>query len=127
MPELEEVKNLIDGIGTRTKLSMGELNTAFDYYKELFVDTNRRPPIKKANCGSCTLRVLGALRQHIGYPSKRDDVSPSLRQRRLEICEKCDKLTTFAKQKQCSECGCFVEIKARFKMFSCPVGKWPNE
>jgi len=50
--------------------------------------------------------------------------------KRLEICGTCDRheiakvpLTdvTFIR---CKECGCAVNIKARFKSFSCPLGKW---
>ena len=50
--------------------------------------------------------------------------------KRLEICGTCDRheiakvpLTDVAFIR-CKECGCAVNIKARFKSFSCPLGKW---
>jgi|APGre2960657373_1045057.scaffolds.fasta_scaffold07458_3 hypothetical protein len=28
--------------------------------------------------------------------------------------------------KVCDQCGCFMPIKVQFKMFSCPLNKWPE-
>ncbi len=39
---------------------------------------------------------------------------------RLEICEGCDKLS----KDRCSECGCFVKMKAAWGSEECPIGKW---
>ena len=41
---------------------------------------------------------------------------------RLLICEDCDKYIKLARI--CSECKCFMPLKARFKAVTCPLGKW---
>ena len=40
---------------------------------------------------------------------------------RLSLCNDCDK---FTKTRQCKDCGCFMDIKARLGSTSCPQGKW---
>jgi hypothetical protein len=41
---------------------------------------------------------------------------------RIKICRECE---YYSKQfYSCKKCGCFMPIKTRFKVFSCPVGKW---
>jgi len=40
---------------------------------------------------------------------------------RIELCKACDRLN---KLNFCSECGCFMPAKVRFKSASCPIGKW---
>tara|TARA_R110002051_G_scaffold117326_1_gene190926 strand:+ start:155 stop:586 length:432 start_codon:yes stop_codon:yes gene_type:complete len=39
---------------------------------------------------------------------------------RIEVCEGCDKLS----KGKCSECGCFVKMKAAWGSEECPIGKW---
>tara|TARA_Y100000004_G_scaffold71605_1_gene80485 strand:- start:415 stop:828 length:414 start_codon:yes stop_codon:yes gene_type:complete len=43
-----------------------------------------------------------------------------VRASRLEICRACDKLD----EKRCTECGCFVDIKAGWASEACPLAKW---
>ena len=43
-------------------------------------------------------------------------------EQRLEICKSCDKF--LPRLSRCNVCKCFMKIKARFKMFSCPENKW---
>lgn len=40
---------------------------------------------------------------------------------RLSVCEGCEK---FSKTRQCKECLCFMDLKARLGSTSCPKGKW---
>ena len=40
---------------------------------------------------------------------------------RYDICNNCDKLNSM---KFCSECGCYMPIKTKFKIFHCPLQKW---
>lgn len=40
---------------------------------------------------------------------------------RLKICAGCDKLTA---ARDCSLCGCPVDLKASWQSESCPAGKW---
>ena len=39
---------------------------------------------------------------------------------RLEICRECDRRTG----KRCTACGCWINVKARGRAFSCPLGRW---
>lgn len=43
---------------------------------------------------------------------------------RVNICASCEKLIkpTF----QCSECGCFMKLKAKLHDAQCPLNKWPK-
>lgn len=41
---------------------------------------------------------------------------------RLNVCKSCDKYDS--EQKRCTECGCFIETKARIILDSCPLNKW---
>jgi hypothetical protein len=41
---------------------------------------------------------------------------------RIQTCHSCDKYDR--NQKRCYECGCFVEIKSKFALEGCPLGKW---
>jgi hypothetical protein len=40
--------------------------------------------------------------------------------RRLEICRPCDRRNG----DRCSACGCWINVKARGRVFSCPIGHW---
>ena len=39
---------------------------------------------------------------------------------RLEICRTCDRRTG----KRCTACGCWITVKARGRVFRCPIGRW---
>lgn len=51
-------------------------------------------------------------------------VSDEEREKRMKICEGCDYFDPILTR--CTECGCFLEIKTRLKMFHCPLKppKW---
>ncbi len=40
--------------------------------------------------------------------------------RRLEICQTCDQRTG----NRCAACGCWINVKARGRVFRCPIGHW---
>jgi len=40
--------------------------------------------------------------------------------RRLEICQTCGQRTGM----RCAACGCWINVKARGRVFRCPIGKW---
>ena len=48
-------------------------------------------------------------------------VSEHVKQERIKICEGCEYYT---EDKRCSECGCFVHIKAGWASEKCPLDKW---
>ena len=45
-----------------------------------------------------------------------------LYEKRIKICKNCESFrsTTWI----CSECGCFLKVKARMKSRKCPKNKW---
>jgi len=52
-------------------------------------------------------------------------------QKRWEICLDCPKLIydetnpdTNKKDGRCTECGCFMNVKAHYATAECPIGKW---
>lgn len=42
--------------------------------------------------------------------------------KRMEICNACPSLLKFTKQ--CKECSCFMTVKTKIQVASCPLGKW---
>lgn len=42
--------------------------------------------------------------------------------KRLDLCRSCDKYIKLTHQ--CKMCGCFMNLKAKLKNASCPLGKW---
>ena len=50
-------------------------------------------------------------------------VSTEKLRKRLEICNHCDRLN----KGRCSECGCFVSVKAAWESEECPLKKWGSE
>lgn len=49
-------------------------------------------------------------------------VNKEERLRRLNICQTCSHLTKVTRQ--CSLCGCFVDMKTRYAKAECGDGKW---
>ena len=61
-------------------------------------------------------------------------VSQEIAEQRWEICKQCPYLKydetnpdTNKKDGRCTECGCFMNIKAHYATAECPIGKWPQE
>lgn len=42
--------------------------------------------------------------------------------KRLEICQSCDKFISTTKQ--CRECGCIMPMKVKLAKAKCPLNKW---
>lgn len=42
--------------------------------------------------------------------------------RRMQICDGCDRRT----ENRCSECGCFLAVKAQGRAFTCPLNRWES-
>lgn len=49
-------------------------------------------------------------------------VSQEKRLERVDICNQCPHFNSDSKR--CYKCGCFMEIKWRFKKSSCPINLW---
>jgi hypothetical protein len=41
---------------------------------------------------------------------------------RYSICEQCPSLIKLTHQ--CKECGCFMNLKVKLELATCPLGKW---
>ncbi|MEI7674868.1 MAG: DUF6171 family protein [bacterium] len=41
---------------------------------------------------------------------------------RFDLCKSCPELIKLTKQ--CKKCGCFMAVKTKLQMASCPIGKW---
>lgn len=48
-------------------------------------------------------------------------VSDDIANMRMSICHDCKHLTV---TKQCTKCGCFMELKTKLKNAYCPIYKW---
>jgi len=49
-------------------------------------------------------------------------VTPEESARRMEICEQCEFFK--ADEARCTQCGCYMKVKTKFRTASCPKGKW---
>jgi hypothetical protein len=49
-------------------------------------------------------------------------VDEILSNERYSICKACPELIKLTKQ--CKKCGCFMTVKSKMKLASCPLGKW---
>lgn len=49
-------------------------------------------------------------------------VSDEEKERRLVICRDCPHFRH--KTTRCGQCGCFLNIKAKLAVVSCPIGQW---
>jgi len=42
---------------------------------------------------------------------------------RIKICRQCEHYTAFI----CTQCGCLMPVKTKFKNSACPLNKWTSE
>jgi len=45
------------------------------------------------------------------------------RQLRLDVCSVCPHLVKLTRQ--CGKCGCFIDMKSRYRYSQCDIGSWP--
>lgn len=75
------------------------------------------PPLTKQGLSALAAMVDEAGAIALG----KNSVTKEQRDERLSICNSCPEYT---EEKRCSKCGCFMEVKTRFRTTSCPIGKW---
>lgn len=77
------------------------------------------PPLDKQGLSALSALVDEAGAIALGKKS----VTHEERERRLSICRSCPEFTA---DSRCSLCGCFMEVKTRFRSISCPADppKW---
>ena len=49
-------------------------------------------------------------------------VAPEEASRRMNLCEQCEFFK--ADEARCTQCGCYMRVKTRFRTAKCPRGKW---
>lgn len=74
------------------------------------------------NLAKFSLELINYLRNNDNDENTSLMVSDDVYKKRLEICKNCDKFDK--SQDRCRECGCFVSVKAKFVLDSCPLNKW---
>jgi len=82
-------------------------------------------------CIACQFKALNIVREIADLPPIGGEASESLRERRVKVCRgdaedgsrACEHLAWPGLN--CGKCGCFVDIKASFKRFRCPINRWP--
>ncbi len=68
-----------------------------------------------------TKNFIKSLLNHVAGGAKMVDDAEF--DRRMNICKGCDRL----QNDRCLECGCFVEVKARWSSEECPLKKWVSQ
>ena len=77
-------------------------------------------------CRKCLLkdfdedRYRELIKKELDWMDAEMKAPDGLYEKRLSICEACDKLS----QGTCLSCGCFVELRAAAKKAACPRKKW---
>lgn len=51
-------------------------------------------------------------------------VSPAIADIRKSVCEGCPKLKNLGAMRQCTECGCVLNLKWKLADQKCPLGLW---
>tara|TARA_Y100000310_G_C20537474_1_gene741571 strand:+ start:120 stop:506 length:387 start_codon:yes stop_codon:yes gene_type:complete len=58
--------------------------------------------------------VPSTIKKHIIYDEE-------VLKMRWDLCSSCEFLT---ESNKCEKCGCFMKVKHKLKMATCPIGKW---
>lgn len=56
--------------------------------------------------------------ESVGFEAADDTIV----EQRIQICNSCDRL--FKPTRNCKLCGCFIDLKVKSKLSSCPINKW---
>ena len=76
-------------------------------------------------CIRCLLRDMAEadkamIEKYKAAIKSEDQVPPEEYERRLALCQDCDKLN----EGTCGACGCYVELRAASNVSHCPHKKW---
>jgi len=105
-----------------------------DIHKAIFNYSSQWYRERSNGCSSCTASMLNDLSRRFELPPI-PEANQSEYERRKAICLSCTGCRVNGKVLTCGEfgkptkgryptCGCIINIKARFKIFNCPRGKW---
>ena len=103
-------------IGFKYDICQGKNVTEEDRDKLLDIWAGKSLP----NLPEKIVNFTKSLAQHAQNEFK--EISKEKLQERLDICQSCDRLT---KGRECNECGCPVDEKAKWEVSQCPLKKWP--
>lgn len=78
------------------------------------------PEPEYPSLGRRALNLAGAVASHVA--SGLAVVDDGEKVRRIGICRSCPSYA--AAEGRCLECGCYMEIKARWESGDCPSGRW---
>jgi hypothetical protein len=67
-----------------------------------------------------TNTVVDAIKENIIDPIIETD--QEIVDKRFNTCLACDKFNHSSQR--CNECGCFMQVKTKFKHVTCPLNKW---
>ena len=129
----ERFISLIESIGYPYRaVNAVDKKTLINLHREVFNKSNNY--YQSRTCASCYVSMLNDLVVKFNLP-KRIEVSKNYEKRKA-ICLECSatkgqdgpvytcgKLGKSTKGRY-PTCGCIINVKARFKMFKCPRGKW---
>ena len=129
----ERFIKLLDSVGYPYKsLNATSKKELVEIHKEIFKKSSSY--YQSRTCNSCYVSMLNDLVIKYGLP-KRVEVSNDYETRKAICLEcpatkgqdgpiyTCGKLGKVTKGRY-PTCGCVINVKARFKMFSCPRGNW---
>jgi hypothetical protein len=74
------------------------------------------------NLAKFSLNFLQYLQNNDNEENKTLIASDNIYNKRIETCKGCDRYDN--SQNRCYECGCFLSVKAKFVLESCPLNKW---
>lgn len=78
---------------------------------------------EEASLPSLTTRAFNFAKSATNYVrSGMENVTGDVYNTRLKICNDCP----FRKDSTCTKCGCFIEVKAKWKVSECPEKRWPE-
>lgn len=80
----------------------------------------------KIPCKKCLLADIAPgeeyekIQRLLALMPEKEKAVPEELQRRLEICRRCASLS----EATCTQCGCYVELRAAKKKERCPMRRW---
>jgi hypothetical protein len=115
-PTKEQVEELLNEAGDFT--SRVHFNKAFEYYEQLTGEKLK----EREKCSACFQKALNFLWAYVGVVKRFKSATKKVYKERLEICKNCPSL--FKPTYTCTECGCFVRVKAYLEAQNCKLNKW---
>ena len=89
----------------------------------LYQERQAQPPASMPSLAQQAFSAAGALCAEAKAILKSEaPVAPKESARRFALCEQCEFFKT--DEARCTQCGCYMRVKTRFRTAQCPKGKW---